>query len=65
MRVLETWAQFLKGSRSAAASPHPGDPGYATFEERLRRVFEARAGDGLIEIHYTTVVVTGRLARAT
>jgi len=65
MRIQETWAQFLGGSRSAAASPHPGEPGYAAFEERLRHVFQARARDGLIEINYTTVLVTGRLARTT
>jgi SAM-dependent methyltransferase len=65
MRILETWAQFLGGSRSAAASPHPDEPAYAAFEARLRHLFDARARDGLIEVRYTTVIVTGRLRPAT
>jgi SAM-dependent methyltransferase len=63
MTIRETWAQFLGGSRSAARSPNPGDPGYAEFEQRLRRIFEARASGDLIEVNYTTVAVTGRLSR--
>ncbi len=59
--LYETWEQFIGGSRSAAGSPNPGEPGYAAFERRQREVFDSQAQDGLIAVQYTTELVVGWL----
>jgi ubiquinone/menaquinone biosynthesis C-methylase UbiE len=59
----ETWPQFIGGVRSAASSPSQSDVGYQKFEHEHRRLFDARAVDGLITVEYTTELAVGRSNR--
>jgi len=58
----ETWEQYIGGLRSAAGNPSPGDPGYGMFERQQREVFDSQTQDGLIAVHYTTVLAAGLLS---
>ncbi|MCX5977857.1 MAG: class I SAM-dependent methyltransferase [Coprothermobacterota bacterium] len=63
--IHERWPQFIGGARSSASNPSQGDDGYEEFEQKQRNVFDARAVNGVIAIHYTTKLAVGRFGSRT
>lgn len=55
----ETWPQFLGRLLTMAPAPNEGDPGHDAFATRLRRIFDERQRDGLLEIPVITEILFG------
>lgn len=65
LTLNENWQRFIGGARSVAHNPSRGEYGYKNFEWEQRKLFDAKAVKGLIEIKLTTELAVGQMNRRT